>query len=159
MTDASIKCPTQITSRCAESINYNDTTTALGSRPNPPQDVRDVQHAIEILALSDTTGPQGTQGPEGPQGSQGSQGAQGAQGTQGPQGAQGEVGPTGPSFDTFSFHAFVATPMSISDSTPTVLVFDNDSSTTFGANDLGNNYDTSTGFFIFFVVGTEFYDM
>jgi len=96
MTDNhAVRCPTAITSRCAESVFYNDSVTDLGSN--------NVQGAIEALAAIDgAQGPQGSQGAQGPQGAQGvgSQGAQGPVGAQGPgvgsQGAQGSQGPQGP---------------------------------------------------------------
>ena len=72
--DHAVRCPTKVTSHCAEGVFYDDSTTNLGSN--------DVQGAIESLVVTC-----GIQGPQGPQGSQG------IQGPQGPQGSQGSLGP------------------------------------------------------------------
>jgi len=71
MANNAVRCPTAITSRCAEGIFYDDNLTDLGAN--------DVQKSIEILAL---------QGAQGAQGAQGTPGGSGAQGPQGPQGTQ-----------------------------------------------------------------------
>jgi len=89
MTDFSVRCPTKITSECAEGVDYNDLITDLGAD--------DVQGAIEVLAT--WNGIQGVQGPQGPQGigAQGPQGPQGiTNGIQGPTGVQGPTGDRGP---------------------------------------------------------------
>ena len=87
----SVRCPSAITSNCAEGVFYNDDITDLGAN--------NVQEAIEALAGgAQGAGAQGAVGAQGAQGS-GAQGAVGAQGvgTQGAQGsgAQGAQGAAG----------------------------------------------------------------
>ena len=92
MTDHSVKCPTAITSKCADGVFYDDNITDLGADT--------VQESIEALVVGGGGGAQGPQGAQGDTGAQGpgvgAQGAQGDQGDQGAQGAQGDTGAQGP---------------------------------------------------------------
>lgn len=117
MENLSLYGPSIIKSNSAKSIFYDDTTTNLGPHQTPPKVIEDVQSAIEALDISQ--GPQGAQGPKGDTPSLGGF-------------FVGITGDTSPNNQLVAPGTFT---------TIKALTYP------FGGNNVGSNYDSSTGVF------------